>query len=436
MSISDRAAQLVAARTPFVRATVVRAQQPTSARPGDEAILLADGTIEGFVGGHCAQNSVRKAAMGVLQADESVLLRVLPDGDVHFPEAPGACVVVNPCLAGGSLEIFLTPQLPAPLIQIYGETPIADALIELCGLLGYDARRDTDPADTDALPTAIVIASHGGPEAEIIRTALDNGVGYVGLVASTVRGASILDSLDLSDAERARVHTPVGLAIGAKTDRHAARRRPQRPEGVGGRERRRMTATQITGVVLAAGRSNRLGTPKQLLPYRDTTVLGATLDVARQAGFDQLILTLGGAASAVRAAMALDGTDVVVVEDVERGCAASLRVALARVHPRATGIVLMLGDQPQVAPATLRRIIDVGPATEIMVCRYADGVGHPFWFSRTVFGELARLHGDKGVWKLVHSGRHPVRELAVDGCVPLDVDTWDDYRRLLESVPS
>lgn len=73
-----------------------------------------------------------------------------------------------------------------------------------------------------------------------------------------------------------------------------------------------MTATQITGVVLAAGRSNRLGTPKQLLPYRDTTVLGATLDVARQAGFDQLILTLGGAASAVRAAMALDGTDVVV----------------------------------------------------------------------------------------------------------------------------
>lgn len=197
-----------------------------------------------------------------------------------------------------------------------------------------------------------------------------------------------------------------------------------------------MTATQITGVVLAAGRSNRLGTPKQLLPYRDTTVLGATLDVARQAGFDQLILTLGGAASAVRAEMALDGTDVVVVEDVERGCAASLRVALARVHPRATGIVLMLGDQPQVAPATLRRIIDVGPATEIMVCRYADGVGHPFWFSRTVFGELARLHGDKGVWKLVHSGRHPVRELAVDGCVPLDVDTWDDYRRLLESVPS
>jgi xanthine dehydrogenase accessory factor len=213
MTISERARELMATRTPFVHATVVRAQPPTSSYPGDEAILLADGTIEGFVGGQCAQNSVRKAALGALQAGESVLLRVLPDGDVHFPEAPGACVVVNPCLSGGSLEIFLTPQLPAPLIRVYGATPIAEALAQLCGVLGYDVRRDTDPADA----TAVVIASHGGPEAEIIRAALDNGVPYIGLVASRVRGASILDSLGLSEAERARVHTPVGLPIGAKT---------------------------------------------------------------------------------------------------------------------------------------------------------------------------------------------------------------------------
>ena len=91
---------------------------------------MSDGTIEGFVGGQCAQNSVRKAALGALQAGESVLLRVLPDGDVHFPEAPGACVVVNPCLSGGALEIFLVPQVPAPLIRICGATPIADALVD------------------------------------------------------------------------------------------------------------------------------------------------------------------------------------------------------------------------------------------------------------------------------------------------------------------
>jgi len=84
MTMSERVQQLRRSRTPFVHATVVRAQHPTSAHTGDQAILLSDGTIEGFVGGQCAQNSVRKAALGALQAGESVLLRVLPDGEVGF----------------------------------------------------------------------------------------------------------------------------------------------------------------------------------------------------------------------------------------------------------------------------------------------------------------------------------------------------------------
>ena len=137
--------QLLAARTPFVHATVVRAAaaRPRRARATRQSCWrTAPSRVSSAA--QCAQNSVRKAALGVLQAGESVLLRVLPDGDVHFPEAPGACVVVNPCLSGGSLEIFLTPQLPAPLIRIYGETPIADALIQLCGVLGYDARGRRD----------------------------------------------------------------------------------------------------------------------------------------------------------------------------------------------------------------------------------------------------------------------------------------------------
>ncbi len=200
-----------------------------------------------------------------------------------------------------------------------------------------------------------------------------------------------------------------------------------------------MNMPPVTGVVLAAGSSRRLGTPKQVLPYGYTTLLGATLEVARSAGFDQLIVTLGGAAQAVRDAVSLDGADVVALDNLDdagTGCSASLRVALGRVDPQIAGIVLMLGDQPLVRPATLRQLITQGPAGPVMVCRYADGIGHPFWLSRAVFGELSQLHGDKGVWKLVHSGRYPVRELEVDGPVPLDVDTWEDYRRLLESVPT
>ncbi len=112
-----------------MHATVVRAQQPTSARAGDDAIVLADGSIEGFVGGQCAQKSVRTAALGVLQAGESVLLRVLPEGDVHFPESPGRLGGGQPVPVRRRAGDLPEPQLPAPLIRIFGETPIAEALI-------------------------------------------------------------------------------------------------------------------------------------------------------------------------------------------------------------------------------------------------------------------------------------------------------------------
>lgn len=65
------------------------------------------------------------------------------------------------------------------------------------------------------------------------------------------------------------------------------------------------------------------------------------------------------------------------------------------------------------------------------VCRYGDGRGHPFWFRREVFAELANLHGDKAVWKVLESGRYDVVEVSQEGPVPLDVDTWDDYEALL-----
>ena len=193
-----------------------------------------------------------------------------------------------------------------------------------------------------------------------------------------------------------------------------------------------MTAARVTGVLLAAGSSSRLGTPKQLLPFGGTTVLGASLDVARSCSFDQIIVTLGGAATSVLATVPMHGVQTVIADDFGSGCSSSLRIALSRVDPHAAGIVLLLGDQPAMARDTVERMITKGAAAPIAVCRYSDGVGHPFWLSRSVFGELAQLHGDKGVWKLIESGRIPVHELAVDDTAPLDVDTWDDYQRLLQ----
>ena len=188
---------------------------------------MPDGTIEGFVGGQCAQNSVRKAALGALQSGESVLLRVLPDGEVHFPEAPGASVVVNPCLSGGALEIFLAPQIPGTVgPDLRGHPDRRQTLADMAEVWVSTCSATATESWTQA--TAVVIASHGGPEAETIRAALDAGVGYIGLVASRVRGAAI--------AGRAGAHR--GRA-GPGTHAGRAAHRREDPCGDRGVDRRR-----------------------------------------------------------------------------------------------------------------------------------------------------------------------------------------------------
>lgn len=209
----ERVHELAADRVPFVRATVVRAQVPTSAQPGDVAIVMADGTVEGFVGGQCAEGSVRTAALRTLHEQRSVLLRVLPEAEAGFPEAPGAEVVVNPCLSGGALEMFLEPMLPPPILWVLGDTPIADALVTVASVLGWATTRE----GSESNPLALVVATHGGEEAAAVRAALDAGVGHVAVVASRTRGAALLDEMGLTRAERARVHTPAGIDIGART---------------------------------------------------------------------------------------------------------------------------------------------------------------------------------------------------------------------------
>jgi xanthine dehydrogenase accessory factor len=144
---------------------------------------------------------------------ETMLLRVLPDSDEAFPVSPGAQVVTNPCLSGGAMEMFLEPLLPPPLIGVLGDTPIANALRVMAGSLGFEVGLLEDVGQA----VAVIVSSHGRDEQEPIRAAVDAGVGFVGLVASRRRGQAVLSELRLSDAERARVHTPVGLWIGAKT---------------------------------------------------------------------------------------------------------------------------------------------------------------------------------------------------------------------------
>ncbi len=213
--MTARMTELATERVPFVHATVVRAQVPASARPGDDAIVLADGSIEGFVGGQCAEGSVRVAALEALRDGESMLLRVLPEGESVFPESPGAHVVVNPCLSGGALEIFLEPLLPPPVIFLVGTMPIAQAVATCAESLGFAVAQAPDNRPDRA--TAVIVASHGRDEVNHIRAALDAGIGFIGVVASRRRGNAVLADMNLTDVERGRIHTPVGIDIGART---------------------------------------------------------------------------------------------------------------------------------------------------------------------------------------------------------------------------
>src|SRR5579864_9211666 len=171
----ERVTRLTAERTPFVIATVVGSRRPTSVRPGDTAIVLADGTIDGFVGGVCAESSVRLYSLRALETGEAVLLRLVPgDGGTENDESLDDAVIEhNPCLSGGALEIFLEPQVPAARLVVVGDSPTARALEKVAAAAGYDAVRvcveDVRVSGGDA---AVIVASHGSGEEMILAEAL------------------------------------------------------------------------------------------------------------------------------------------------------------------------------------------------------------------------------------------------------------------------
>jgi molybdenum cofactor cytidylyltransferase len=170
-------------------------------------------------------------------------------------------------------------------------------------------------------------------------------------------------------------------------------------------------------------------------------LLDAVLATARDCGFDQTVLALGGAAAEVQRTVDTTGCEIVLNPDFGEGCSSSIAAGIAALHPETDAVVLLLGDQPEVRAATARALLDLlfaagtgNDSPGIAVCRYDDGVGHPLAFSRRMFPELAALHGDKAVWRLLEQRADRAVELPVPGTAPLDVDTEEDYRRVLAEL--
>ena len=190
-----------------------------------------------------------------------------------------------------------------------------------------------------------------------------------------------------------------------------------------------MTDAFVTGLVLGAGGSKRLGRPKQLLPYGDGTLLGHVVDVARACPFDQVVVALGGAADDVREAVDLEGVDVVVNDDYGEGCSSSIAAALGAVDLRCDVLVLMLGDQPGVtaddgagaAGRPRRRAARRVPLRRRP--RAPDRLRPQHLRRRSPTCTATRASGGSSTARA-----DEVAEVPIAGAIPRDVDTEDDYR--------
>ena len=244
-SLSSRVAELEAAGGRFAVATVVAVQRPTSARPGARGIIHPDGTIEGWVGGSCAQPVVVREALRSLADGQPRLLRLSKSAPAEGRRADGVVELVMTCHSGGTLEIYVEPHLPAPSLWVAGTTPIVGALAALGAATGWRVSVFDPIADPEAFPGAervstqtslgridpelspyVVVATQGIWDEEALASALRRDVSYVGLVASPTRAAHVRawlrDEAGIPDERLAALRAPCGLDLGAETPEEIA----------------------------------------------------------------------------------------------------------------------------------------------------------------------------------------------------------------------
>jgi molybdenum cofactor cytidylyltransferase len=189
----------------------------------------------------------------------------------------------------------------------------------------------------------------------------------------------------------------------------------------------------VVGVVLGAGESSRFGSPKQLLPFGATTLLGQVVRNANASSLERVVVVLGRASGELREAFDFGRARVVENTAYGTGCASSLLAGLDAAGDDCEALFLLLGDQPGVLPEFIDRALSEWKQNRpwAAVCSYRGRAGHPFVFSREAFDDLKVLHGDKAVWKLVEAHPDRVREIEIDAGLPPDVDTPEDYELAL-----
>ena len=216
--VLDAAVELRRRRLPFAIATVVRAERPTSSKPGDKAIIAADGTLTGWIGGSCAHDIVVRNA---LEAIDQGAPRFLTLSATAAAEAKRFGVIEVPmqCYSGGVLDVFIEPSLPRPHMVIVGNETIAQALARISQILRFQVTA-VDDGHVAALnlsgETYVVVATHGRYDEEALEQAVKIGATYIALVASPKRAGVILDALRERGVDTSGIKSPAGLDLGAE----------------------------------------------------------------------------------------------------------------------------------------------------------------------------------------------------------------------------
>jgi molybdenum cofactor cytidylyltransferase len=193
---------------------------------------------------------------------------------------------------------------------------------------------------------------------------------------------------------------------------------------------------QVTGIILAAGKGSRMGRTKQLLPFRGQTILECVVDNALASSLQQVIVVLGYQADVVEPLMRGRDVTVVVNPSFENGQSSSLKTGLKAVTNEADAVLFLLGDQPLVSPETINRILsayETSPASPIVLPVFEDTRGNPVLFSRETFSRLTTLTEDHGARTLFREYAGRILQVAIDDPnIHFDIDTEEDYRRLLQ----
>jgi len=235
----EQATRLRTEGEPFALATVVACQRPTAAYPGAKALIRADGTLTGWVGGSCAQPTVIREALKALEDGTSRLLRIRPELQHSAVPQEGVYDFVMTCASQGALEIFVEPFLPRPELIVIGETPVAQTLARFGALLDFTVCVSDPAATRERFPDAetlyvhlvamrarvsprsyVVVATQGAYDEEALEAVIDTSAGYIGLVASGKRAATIFQYLRDKGVQPEllqRIKCPAGLQLGAVT---------------------------------------------------------------------------------------------------------------------------------------------------------------------------------------------------------------------------